>query len=199
MTGKQPMIKGILFDKDGTLFDFNATWGAWTRQMLQSEVGDDPGRLSDLAGAMGYDLDAERFVPGSIVIAATVSETADAMLTVLDNVKKPDLIDRMKGAAAQVQQVPVTHLPSFFDQLLADGLKLGIATNDAEETAIAYLRTAGVVDHFHFIAGYDSGFGCKPAAGQLIAFCDHVSLAPHQCLMVGDSTHDLHAGRAAGM
>jgi phosphoglycolate phosphatase len=33
------VIKGIIFDKDGTLFDFNATWGAWTRGMLEAEAG----------------------------------------------------------------------------------------------------------------------------------------------------------------
>ncbi|MFM2354690.1 MAG: hypothetical protein RLZZ528_426, partial [Pseudomonadota bacterium] len=26
-------IRGLLFDKDGTLFDFMATWGQWTRSL----------------------------------------------------------------------------------------------------------------------------------------------------------------------
>jgi phosphoglycolate phosphatase len=26
-----PDVRGVLFDKDGTLFDFRATWGAWAR------------------------------------------------------------------------------------------------------------------------------------------------------------------------
>ena len=54
-------------------------------------------------------------------------------------------------------------------------------------------------DRFDFIAGSDSGFGGKPAPGQLLAFCDATGLAPDTCVMVGDSTHDLDAGRAAGM
>ena len=28
------MIKGVLFDKDGTLFDFAATWEAWAASFL---------------------------------------------------------------------------------------------------------------------------------------------------------------------
>ena len=28
------MIDAIIFDKDGTLFDFRASWGAWTMSLL---------------------------------------------------------------------------------------------------------------------------------------------------------------------
>ena len=28
-------IKGVLFDKDGTLFDFQKTWNAWSAQMIE--------------------------------------------------------------------------------------------------------------------------------------------------------------------
>ncbi|WP_342071804.1 HAD family hydrolase [Yoonia algicola] len=49
------------------------------------------------------------------------------------------------------------------------------------------------------MAGYDSGHGGKPAPGQLLAFCAETGLDADHCVMVGDSTHDLRAGRAAGM
>ena len=32
------VIDGLLFDKDGTLFDFEATWSAWTRDLLADEA-----------------------------------------------------------------------------------------------------------------------------------------------------------------
>ena len=28
-------IKGLLFDKDGTLFDFDKTWNSWTKRILR--------------------------------------------------------------------------------------------------------------------------------------------------------------------
>ena len=76
---------------------------------------------------------------------------------------------------------------------------LGVATNDAEAPALSHLDAAGVRARFDFVAGSDSGYGAKPGPGQLLAFCDRVGVAPAQALMVGDSTHDLKAGRAAGM
>ena len=47
--------------------------------------------------------------------------------------------------------------------------------------------------------GYDSGFGAKPSAEPLLAFCASVGILPSHVAMVGDSTHDLIAGKAAGM
>ncbi len=49
------------------------------------------------------------------------------------------------------------------------------------------------------VIGFDSGYGAKPEPGPLLAFADHCALDPARVAMVGDSTHDLIAGRAAGM
>jgi phosphoglycolate phosphatase len=193
------MIKGIIFDKDGTLFDFNATWGAWTRGMLEAETADQPALFAPLAAALGYDTTRNRFRPDSIVIAATAGETADRILTVLPHLDRSALLGRMNAAAAQVPQIEAVPLVPYFSDLRAQGLKLGIATNDAEAPARAHLQRAGISDLFDFVAGYDSGHGGKPAPGQLLAFCRQTGLQPAECVMVGDSTHDLHAGQAAGM
>jgi len=191
------MIKGIVFDKDGTLFDFNATWGAWTRELITSEAGGDSDRMVQMADVMGYDLVAGVFRPGSIVIAETVSVVADALLPVLASTSKSDLITRMADASRHVPQVEPVPLRPVLQTLRDMGLVLGVATNDGEARARANL--VHVADMFAFIAGFDSGFGGKPAAGQLIGFCDATGLAPAECIMVGDSTHDLIAGRTAGM
>ncbi len=193
------MLQGIIFDKDGTLFDFNATWGEWTRVMLETEAGGDEALFLNLADAMGYDVVTRQFRPSSIVIAATASETADCMLRVLPDQEKGPLLARMNAASAEVTQIEAVPLIAYFAELKALGLHLGIATNDAEAPARRHLERAGITAHFDFIAGYDSGHGGKPAPGQLLAFCDQTGLSPQACAMVGDSTHDLHAGRAAGM
>ncbi|MEY4871129.1 MAG: hypothetical protein RLZZ563_459, partial [Pseudomonadota bacterium] len=50
------MIDGVIFDKDGTLFDFRASWGAWAARLLR-EIADESGRdIAALGAAMGYAL-----------------------------------------------------------------------------------------------------------------------------------------------
>ncbi len=192
------MIKGLIFDKDGTLFDFNATWGVWTKAMLADVTAGDPAVMGPLAQRLGYDLQAEQFLPGSLVIASSAGELADVILEFVSEDREV-LLQRMNAAAADAPQVEAAPLVALLEQLKAAGFALGIATNDAEAPARAHLQRAGVEGFFEFIAGYDSGYGGKPAAGQLLAFCEQTGLAPAECVMIGDSLHDLHAGREAGM
>ena len=43
-TRSAPEIRGVLFDKDGTLFDFHETWSAWARGFIADVTGGDPAR-----------------------------------------------------------------------------------------------------------------------------------------------------------
>ena len=192
-------IKGVLFDKDGTLFDFDATWGVWAARFLTQEAGGDPELAQILGDAVGYDMAQTRFRRSSVVVAGTPREIAEQLLPQLPSQPISELMDRMNTMAQQVPQVEVVPLHEFVLDLKARGLKIGVATNDAEAPARTHLERAGVEAHFDFVAGSDSGYGGKPSAGQLIAFCDAVGLAPEDCAMVGDSLHDLSAGQAAGM
>ena len=54
-------IRGLLFDKDGTLFNFKATWGDWSARLVRSLAEDDEGLASRLADAIGFDLQTAEF------------------------------------------------------------------------------------------------------------------------------------------
>jgi len=192
-------VKGLIFDKDGTLFDLDKTWGAVTKTLIETECFGDPVRQNDLAQVLGFDMKNTVFYPESIVIASTAEEVAKVILPYTVDKDKAALLLRMARATADTLQVQVTDLKPFFQNLKQAGFALGIATNDSEGPALANLAQAGVTEVFDFIAGFDSGFGAKPATGQLLAFCEKLDLNPKQCVMIGDSLHDLHAGRAAGM
>ena len=192
-------IAGILFDKDGTLFDFDKTWGVITKAIIEQECGEDPEKTGELAQVLGFDMIRSVFLPGSLVIAETSEVVATAILPFTKDQDTAALMARMKAATANVEQIQVADLKALFGDLQRRGLTLGVATNDSEKPARANLAQAGVLDAFDFIAGFDSGFGAKPDTGQLMAFCRQQNLSPGQCVMVGDSLHDLHAGRSAGM
>lgn len=192
-------LQGLLFDKDGTLFDFAATWESWAEAFLLRVSDGDRAFAQALGERVGFDLARSTFDRTSIVIAGTPGEVTEALLPHLpahDFASLAELLDEEAERAPQREAVPLAPL---LGQLRTRGLKLGVATNDAERPARAHLAQAGVTDFFHFIAGYDSGFGGKPAPGQLLAFAETQGLDPAQIAMVGDSTHDLKAGRAAGM
>ena len=196
MTGLR--ADAILFDKDGTLFDFNATWVAWVEVVLRRWSDGDNALADRLARALGFDRTAHTFLAHSVVIAGTPQDVAEAVAPVL-GLAPETLVDRPNAEAAvapMAEAVPLKPLLAGFSNA---GLRLGVATNDAERPARAHLASAGIAAAFDFIAGSDSGHGGKPDPGMLLAFAVTVGVAPARIVMAGDSTHDLLAGRAAGM
>lgn len=192
-------IDAILFDKDGTLFDFADTWGGFGRSVLEKLSDGDQKRAAELGRAIGFDPVSEEYADDSIVIAGTVEEIAEALAPYFPDMPSDELIDILNTESATATQAPAVPLVPFLDALRQLGLKLGVATNDGEMPALQHLASVGIRDHFDFVAGYDSGHGFKPGPGQLIAFATHVGVDPSRVAMVGDSLHDLQAGRAAGM
>ncbi|MDF0602741.1 HAD family hydrolase [Psychromarinibacter sp. C21-152] len=192
-------IRGVLFDKDGTLFDFEETWRGWAASMLTDLAAGDAARAAALGARIGFDMERRNFDPASTVIAGTPDEIVQLLAPGVPELTEAELIERLNDAAALAPQVEAAPLGPLLSRLRAAGLKLGVATNDAEAPARAHLAAAGQEDAFDFIAGYDSGHGGKPAPGMCLAFAAAVDLPPNAVVMVGDSTHDLLAGRAAGM
>ena len=189
----------VLFDKDGTLFDFHATWSVWAHGVIGDLACGDAGLMARLAGAAHYDLDGRRFRPTSPIIAGPNREAAECFASALPGhaVEKIEL--HLMRRAAEAPLVPAVPLAPYLDDLRARGLRLGVVTNDTESGARAHLGSTGVLDRFDFIAGFDSGHGAKPTPGPLLAFARTVAVDPARIVMVGDSAHDLIAGRAAGM
>lgn len=192
-------IRGLLFDKDGTLFDFRATWGGWTRRVILALAEGSQAQGARLQQLLGYDLASGDFAADSAVIAHTTAEIRDLILPVLPPQDEGALLDRMNRLAAENEMVEAVELVPLFTRFRDMGLKVGLATNDAEMPARTHLRRAAIDGHFDFVAGFDSGWGGKPATGQMRAFLERTGLRPAEVAMVGDSLHDLDAGRAAGM
>ena len=192
-------VAALLFDKDGTLFDFAATWESWARAFLLRLCEGDVPAAAALGALIGYDLHQRRFARDSVVIAGTPDQIAAILHPHVPGLDLPSLLTILNEEARKAPQRQAVPLVPLLTDLRARGLKLGVATNDAEVPARAHLDAAGVTALFDFVAGSDSGYGGKPAPGQMLAFAGQVDVAPEACVMIGDSTHDLHAGRAAGM
>ncbi len=199
MNNKTNKIKGLVFDKDGTLFDFSATWEAWAVAFLLRVCDGDRVRASVIAADIGFDFENQKFERHSIVIAGTPDEVTMALLPHFPQMTAAALQNMLNEEAEKAPQREAVPLMPLLTEFAERGIKLGVATNDAQAPAHAHLAQSGVTHMFDFIAGFDSGYGGKPAPGQLLAFAAQTGLSPDTIAMVGDSTHDLHAGRAAGM
>ena len=190
-------IKGIVFDKDGTLFDFQSSWGAATFDFLVSLSDGDSSTLNSLGEALEFDLQRKIFFSESIFIAGTAQETMDRLQPIIPKKTEADILTAQQFHYSNLEQKPVKNLHKILKRLYQLGYLMSIATNDLEASAISQLKKSGISEFFTEIIGADSGYGAKPEPFQLLAISEKIGLEPLEIVMVGDSTHDMIAARRA--
>ncbi|MGI9367538.1 MAG: HAD family hydrolase, partial [Ruegeria sp.] len=103
-------IDALLFDKDGTLFDFSATWGAFGRSFLIRLADGDKDHASYLGQKIGFDLRQCVYAIDSIVIASTVGEIAQALVPYVPAVSHAELVEMLNDESKLAPQIPAVPL-----------------------------------------------------------------------------------------
>ena len=89
-------------------------------------------------------------------------------------------------------------VPEGLEWLTASGFKLVCLTNKPTAFALPLLRKKGLDRYFSAVFGGDAFERKKPDPLPLWRSCETLGFAPGQTLMVGDSSNDARAARAAG-
>ncbi len=76
--------------------------------------------------------------------------------------------------------------------------RLACVTNKDERFTLPLLEQLGILSYFELVVGGDTTVRKKPDPMQLEYAAAHFGIAPADCLMVGDSSNDIKAARAAG-
>jgi phosphoglycolate phosphatase-like HAD superfamily hydrolase len=196
----------VIFDKDGTLIDFDAMWAGWLEQLaekLQAATGES--WTDSLYGAMQYDSARGRALAGGPLAMSPMADmralTADVLLA-----------RGMEAAAAEAALASAWHVPDpvttarplvdlvqLFGTLRERGLKIAIATSDDHAPTAATIAALGLEHLVDVVVGADEGVQVKPAPDMVWAACRTCGVSPAQAIMVGDSVADLQMGRAAGV
>ncbi len=202
--GAPGSLKAILFDKDGTLIDYRATWLAANEAAardLAVAAGREEGFACELLRRLGYDPASGVFAEDSPLLWATTAEiatrwSAEPELAAVDDVLA--LVEHRFADQEAFPPVPVTDLAALFERLAARGLQLGIATMDSTAAAEAMLERFALRARVAYVAGADGGFGLKPEPGMVLGFCRATGLRADEVAVVGDNLADLAMARAAG-
>jgi phosphoglycolate phosphatase-like HAD superfamily hydrolase len=195
----------VIFDKDGTLIDFDAMWSPWIVELTR--------RLGSLTGVavaaglyaeLGFDPVTGRTIAGAPLAVLPMAELRRATADVLVHAGVPE--GTAADAVAQAWFVPdpvatalpITHLPRLFGELRRRGLRVAVATSDDRrptELTMAGLGVEALVDAY---VCADDGLAVKPAPDMVLDVCERLGVKPARAAVVGDSRADLAMGRAAG-
>ena len=191
----------MLFDKDGTIVDFQRTWGPAVHDVMQRMAGGRRAIYERLASVSGFVRGELRFLPDSLLVAQPIGVWGPLWAGVLGSEANPAFLtdlDRRLREATTTHLKPIGDPSKLLASLAHRGYQLGVFSNDAEIAVRAHMHKLGIEQMFRFIAGYDSGFGAKPDPGPVIAFAKAVGVALWRIAVVGDTPLDLAAARAAG-
>ncbi len=197
--------KGVLFDKDGTLIDFERTWFPIVREALErlrKRFGLSEAALHEAAYSSGLRDDG--FAKDSLLQSATTGEIARRWSRIIRSHNYPvdaleierilaDTANEMASAA-----VPVPGVLRLLERLKSRGFRLGVATSDVRPSTEAGLSHVGILHLFDFIAADGDGYPAKPAPDAAFAFASRCCIDRASIVVFGDSAGDLSFARNSG-
>ena len=195
----------VIFDKDGTLIDFDAMWAGWLEQLaekLQAATGES--WTDSLYSAMQYDSATGRALAGGPLAMSPMAEMRALTADVLKRRGLEAIAAEAALASAWHVPDPVTtarplvDLRHLFTTLRERGLKIAVATSDDHAPTAATLAGLGLAGLVDVVVGADEAIPVKPAPDMVWAACRACGVEPAEAVMVGDSMADLQMGRAAG-
>lgn len=196
-----------IFDKDGTLIEFDRMWAGWVRDLADGLAAANAGqRLDQLVhDVMGVDIESGRVHPHGGLAATPMSRLREALgaavaASGLGHAEARRLVDAAWHAPDPVVLArPITDLPALFGDLRGAGLRIAVATSDDREPTertLDHLGVAGLVDA---VACADDGRPVKPSPAAIRWLCRTLDVPESRTAMIGDSPADLAMGRAAGV
>jgi phosphoglycolate phosphatase len=194
-------MRGILFDKDGTLIDFDASWSPLYRELALELCSGDRKAADAMLALGGMDLVSGRCGAGSALAAGNTLDIARCWFPALESAEFNAMVKRIDGAFYANGVRCSVALPGVAETLAAfaaDGVAMGVATSDGTAATKAALAMLGLEKYLPHVFGYDSVARPKPAPDIVHAFAAAAGLAPKEIVVVGDNRHDLEMARAAG-
>lgn len=181
------MLRGVVFDLDGTLVDSADDLRAALNTLLteyslpnldlaavKSMIGDGVAKLVERAFA-ATDGDAEA-LPAAVARFLALYES---------------------NAAERTRPYPGVR--ETLEALAAMGLTLGVVTNKPYAATMEILDALALTPFFAAVVGGDSAPRRKPHPDPVLKVVADAGLAPAETIMVGDNYHDVEAAHAAGL
>ena len=177
-------IKALCFDVDGTLSDTDDLYARKVTPYLPRALFSDPEQT------------ARRLV-------MWVESPGNALLAYADKIGMDDemgaVIDWFQRARPNTTQKFLL-IPGVDEMLAALKGRYSMAVVSArhEKSTMRFLQQFDLVKYFDVVITGLSAPHTKPFPDPIFMAAEKMGVKPHECLMVGDTTVDMRAGRSAG-
>ena len=180
------MIKGIIFDLDGTIIDSMKVWYDVDRNFLRENgVFDPPADISEKVKKMTVDQSSHYFIDQFHL-----------------KVTKEYVIKRIEDMVREEYEHNIQLKPfvtEILDWLDEKGVPYGIATATYKALADAVLKRCNIYDRFRFVLtdiDYPKG---KKFPDIFIGGAEKLGCSPSETLVIEDSLHCIETAKNAGL
>ena len=199
------IFKGIIFDKDGTLFDYFSIWGPVITEftdtiLFDMERGDTQKIRTQFlnmigVGADGMDAKGILFMSNKFLMLSRIFffclRYKLSFKKIVSRIKTGYFDSHYLIKDALIKSTPGNSLHNLFERFKKNGYKIGIVTSDTAQSTTVCLEHLGIEEYVDFISTFDDPLAKKPNPEALHAFCTKFSLKPEEVVVVGDAPVDM--------
>jgi len=210
--GKHIPCRLIIFDKDGTLIDFSATWVPLIRKRVSfvlKRVGKNGGLEAFLLRSWGIDPINGKVDPrGPCPVSPRSDEIIIGTMALYQHGYHWDEAKQWVAQAFDEADadsdwrknvIPIEGIQPFLTRLKKDGFQTALATNDERKDTEAILQHLHMDSLFDMVLCWGEVSPPKPNPETILTICKKLSVPPHETVMVGDSVTDMMMGKRAGV
>ncbi len=184
---KMVMIKGAIFDLDGTLLNTLESIAKAGNTLLQS-FGYPPAPVKQYGIFAGDGAD--------VLVERALLYSGDTNLSKAEEAKARYREIFPEFCSYQVK--PYEGILEMLGELKKQNIRLAICTNKPHASAVRLAKEYFGEDCFTDVLGQQDGFPKKPDPAGLLKIASDWGIAPSECVYLGDSDVDMKTGKSAG-
>lgn len=206
MQTQNKQIKAVLFDKDGTIFDYSRVWFSVLKNSVditfEKEGIGYKQHIKDLImRLMGIDENGNTLSKGAIFSHDKWTIFKNAMIFGWKARMLPHTVFRIsydimkcndQHIGKKLESLDFKKQQELFKTLKDMGYIIGIVTVDRSASLDIFLTDMGIKQYIDFTSTRDDHLPSKPNPKSFLEFCSNYKLKPEEVAFVGDTTIDMN-------